>query len=67
MEGGGAYMNGYDEFSSTVSLAKQLLMECQDSGEIKLSKQTVKLICESLVFQWSGKQQQTMSQFKKAN
>lgn len=59
-------MNGFDQSSTALSLAKQLLMECDGVGSLTLPKETLKIVLTSFVEQWKGEQDRKRSEFKKA-
>lgn len=56
---------GYDEVTTTASLAKSILMQCEGSGDITLPKDTLKIILMALLQSWNGQQELTRSTFKK--
>lgn len=60
-------MNGYDTSGEILSLAKNLLMECEgDIGKITLEKVTLKLLLNALIHQWHGVQENKRADYKKA-
>lgn len=58
-------MNGYDESATALSLAKQLMMDCEGGGTITLQKDTLKIVLMAYVQQWSGEQDRKRSDMKK--
>lgn len=59
-------MNGFDQTSSALSLAKQLIMECEGKKEITLSTDTLKIVLMAFTQSWSNEQERKRSEFKKA-
>lgn len=58
-------MNGIDDTTSALALAKQILPECEGTGEITLSKATLKILLIGFINQWSGEQDRKRAEFKK--
>lgn len=56
---------GYDDATTTVSLAKSILMQCEGVGDITLPKDTLKIIIMALLQSWNGQQELTRSTFRK--
>lgn len=59
-------MNGVDDISSAMSLAKQWLMNCEGDGDITLPKETLRIMLMGFARQWHGEQDKKRSEFKKA-
>lgn len=59
-------MNGYDESSTMLSLAKQLLMDCERGREITLPSATLKLVLDAYIQQWASDQDRKRNDYKKA-
>lgn len=58
-------MNGIDETSSALSLVKQLLQQCDGTGDVTLSKETLKLVLTTFIQQWNGDQERKRQDYKK--
>jgi hypothetical protein len=41
-----------DEKTTAAALAKQLLYDCGDNGNITIPKGTLKIVCEALLERW---------------
>jgi hypothetical protein len=54
------------DFNSTIALAKQLRMECEGTGYIQIPKESLKLICDTLISYWTGRQEQVRASLPKA-
>jgi hypothetical protein len=58
-------MNGVDDTTSAMALAKQILPACEGIGEITLPKATLKILLTGFVDQWKGEQDRKRSELKK--
>lgn len=58
-------MNGYDESGTILSLAKQIMMDCEGVGMITIQKDTLKLVLNAYVQQWNVAQDSKRSDYKK--
>lgn len=58
-------MNGFDSAATAMSLAKQLLTQCEGPGDITLSKETLKLVLCGYVQSWHAEQDKRRAEIKK--
>ena len=56
---------GINDRGSTLSLAKQILMDCEGEGNISLPKSTLKIVLMEFINGWKTQQQVVASSFAK--
>lgn len=56
---------GVNNHGTALALAKQLLMQCESSGDITLPKETLKIVLKEFVGAWQTQQVNTVATFKK--
>ena len=56
---------GVNNTATTLSLAKQLLMECEGTGDISIQRATLKIILMEFIGSWKNQQQQISASFPK--
>lgn len=59
-------MEGFDEKTTALALAKQLLMDCEGSGDITVPRGTLKIILVAFSKSWHDEQNRKRSELKKA-
>lgn len=59
-------VNGFDTTATGIALAKQILMECNGTGDVTLPKETVRAVLGAFLQAWQAQQDRTRSEFKKA-
>lgn len=57
-------MDGFDEETTGLSLARQLHGECEGRGDITIPKSTLRIVLNNYIELWSQKQQATLDSYK---
>lgn len=55
-----------DTRTTAISLAKQIQYDCEGSGEITLNKETLRIVLEAFIEDWTVMQVKTRQGFEKA-